>query len=479
MKTDTFKPWAQSLVEFFYPLVEASLFNPEGKLIEIMNPFSSLKEDQESALEVLKKSGAYHTALASGNQVKQMVHANGNDGFLRLRYDTSKLHHLKDQLELLLQAPSQHNSSAHVNEWQMSVDQLVAQYLKAHHITMPVATLKQKRELIALLYGKKLFEFKESSAYIAAKIEVSRATIYNYLKTISSFQQVQVHQVDAFTDKKFGGNPAGVVLDAEALDETWMRKITRELNLSETAFVLPSKKVDFRLRYFTPTGHEINFCGHSTVGALFVLARENRLPAGTYAVETLSGVLKMQIMGSENIWVTYEPPQANLCPSTISHEVIARIAGIDRALIDQGIPVMYDATSKTLFVTLESLDALKQLQCDFKALTALSKEHDLIVLCCLTKETFNTQSHIHMRCFAPLVGINEDPFTGSVLGGLTLYADRFHLLPPKTTKFKVEQGHFLDRPGLVDVEFSKLKGVYHTKVLAQAVHCFSTEINLT
>ncbi len=88
-------------------------------------------------------------------------------------------------------------------------------------------------------------------------------------------------------------------MDAEQLDETLMRKITRELNLSETSFVLPSKRGDFRLRYFTPTGHEISFCGHSTVGALFVIAHEKRYRIdrpGIYDfnVETLSGILKMQ-----------------------------------------------------------------------------------------------------------------------------------------------------------------------------------------
>jgi PhzF family phenazine biosynthesis protein len=484
MDTKTFKQLARSLVDFFYPLVEASLFTHEGEIIEILNPFSSHKEDQTAGLEVLKKGGTSHEVLISGDRIKQMIHPIYDGGFLRLRYDTSKLHHLKDQLELLLEHPLA--MSENVNEWQTNVDQLIAQYLKAHQTTMQAATIKQKREMIAQLNSKKLFEFKEASAYIATKMQISRATIYNYLKTISSFEQVQIHQVDAFTDKKFGGNPAGVVLDAEQLDESLMRKITRELNLSETSFVLPSKRADFRLRYFTPTGHEISFCGHSTVGALFVIAHEKRYQIdcpGIYDfnVETLSGTLKMQtiIDQDEKIRVTYEPPKAKLRQPKISHEMVAKAAGIRIDLIDQTIPITYDATSKTLFIAMKSLDGLKQMQCNFKSMASFSKDHDLIVLCFLTRETFNPKNQIHMRCFAPLVGINEDPFTGSVLGGLTVYADQFHLLPPKSDSFKVEQGHFLERPGLVEVKFSKLKDVYHIIVCAQAVHCFSTEINLT
>jgi PhzF family phenazine biosynthesis protein len=83
-----------------------------------------------------------------------------------------------------------------------------------------------------------------------------------------------------------------------------------------------------------------------------------------------------------------------------------------------------------------------------------------------------------MRCFAPYVGVAEDPFTGSVLGGLIAYVDTFGLLAKNANSFSVEQGHFMDRPGVVKVEFSKKHGTYQAKVFAQAVHCFSTEINL-
>ncbi|MBA3816085.1 MAG: PhzF family phenazine biosynthesis protein [Parachlamydiaceae bacterium] len=83
-----------------------------------------------------------------------------------------------------------------------------------------------------------------------------------------------------------------------------------------------------------------------------------------------------------------------------------------------------------------------------------------------------------MRCFAPLVGIPEDPFTGSVLGGLTAYVDTFGLLSNGIDSFRVEQGHFIQRPGVVSVKFSKKGKNYHANVFAQAVHCFSTEINL-
>lgn len=88
---------------------------------------------------------------------------------------------------------------------------------------------------------------------------------------------IDLHQVDAFTDKLFGGNPAGVVTNADGLTEEEMQKIAREMNLSETAFVLKPTQdgADVRLCFYTPPGDRIKFCGHATIGTLFQLAQLN------------------------------------------------------------------------------------------------------------------------------------------------------------------------------------------------------------
>src|ERR1700733_1589477 len=84
----------------------------------------------------------------------------------------------------------------------------------------------------------------------------------------------KIHHIDSFTNVMFGGNPTVTVLNADSLTDEEMKKIAREMNLSETGFVLSSQKADFRLRFFTPPGDEIKFCGHATVGALCAIARE-------------------------------------------------------------------------------------------------------------------------------------------------------------------------------------------------------------
>lgn len=490
MNAEHYIQLARGLVDFFYPLVESTLFNADGIIQEIFNTFSNIKEDQECDLQNHEVNTTFSEWLVVGRNVKSLIFPLYEDklivGYLRIRYDLTHFKNLHEQLHFIVQSTSHSLQQATIDPWKQSIDQIINVYLKENKINLQAISAKQKRELISRLQDKGLFDFKESSAYVASKLQISRATVYNYLKTTANFRKVHVHQVDAFTNKRFGGNPAGVVLDADGLDESTMRKIARELNLSETAFVLKSKKGAFQMRYFTPTGHEITFCGHSTVGALYMIAKEKRFgveKAGYYPfdVETLCGVLKMEakIDNNEEIKVAYETPMIKLRQTNISHGEVAQAAGFEEHLINAFFPVMYEETNKDLFVVIESLDALKKIECDPKSFAQFSKQHDIVALCLFCPEAFDPENQFHMRCFAPLVGIPEDPFTGSVLGGLTAYVDTFRLLSKdNTNNFRVEQGHFIERPGVVKVEFSRKGKAYCAKVFAQAVHCFSTEINL-
>ncbi len=489
MNAENHTQLARSLVDLFYPLVEATLYNAKGSIQEIFNAFSTIKEDQEFDVQNCHTNTVFSELLVGGKNVKSIIYPFYEDnlivGYLRIRYDLTHFKNLQEQLNFLVQSTSHPLPQATIDPWKQSIDQIISAYLTENKINLQAISAKQKRELISRLQEKGLFDFKESSTYVASKLQISRATVYNYLKTSASFRKVQVHQVDAFTNKKFGGNPAGVVLDADDLDETTMRKIARELNLSETAFVLPSGRAAFQMRYFTPTGHEITFCGHSTVGALYMIAKERRFgieEAGLYPfdVETPCGILKMEakIENNEEIKVAYETPIIKLRPSKISHLDVAKAAGFDLHLVNQTFPVMYEETNKDLFLVIQSLEDLKKIECDPKSLAHFSKQHDIVVLCLVCPATFDSENQFHMRCFAPLVGIPEDPFTGSVLGGLAAYVDTFGLLSKDINSFRVEQGHFIERPGVVKVEFLRRGKTYHAKVFAQAIHCFSTEINL-
>ncbi|MBA3816086.1 MAG: PhzF family phenazine biosynthesis isomerase [Parachlamydiaceae bacterium] len=388
------------LVDLFYPLVELTLFDPDGKIQEILNAFSTLKEDQACDIKCFQANKPFHELLIVGRNVRCLIYPihKGKEivGYLRLRYDLTCFKNLQEQLNLLVNtelAPLNQDSS---DPWKESIDQIITHYHTINKINIQAITSKQKRELISKLQSKGLFDFKESSAYVATKLQISRATVYNYLKTAANFRKIHIHQVDAFTSEKFGGNPAGVVLDAGELEESTMRKIARELNLSETAFVSPSKKCSFQMRYFTPTGHEIAFCGHSSVGALYMIAKERRFGIkknGNYIfdVETACGVLKMEVIIDEQdeISVAYETPVIKLKAFKASHDEVAKAAGIELGLVDQTFPVMYEKTNKDLFIVIRTLEDLKKVDCDAKSLTHFSKRHDIVSLCLLSPYAFD------------------------------------------------------------------------------------------
>ena len=129
---------------------------------------------------------------------------------------------------------------------------------------------------------------------------------------------IDLHQIDAFTDELFGGNPAGVVTNADGLTDKQMAKIAREMNLSETAFVLPptTNDADIRLRYFTPEA-EVSFCGHATIGTLCELARLKLHGLGeqnaNIRVETAAGTFTMSSAAQKGAAsATFTVPRPNM-----------------------------------------------------------------------------------------------------------------------------------------------------------------------
>lgn len=305
-------------------------------------------------------------------------------------------------------------------------------------------------------------------------------------------EKIRVNQVDAFTTELFGGNPAAVVLDGSGLDESTMRKIAREMNLSETAFILPSEKGDFRLRYFTPPGDEIKFCGHATIGALHEISVEKMFGISSpkeylFKVETDVGVLDMKVdyKGESDIKIKFSSPKIDLIESKYSHKEIADALGIELDKLDQTRPVMLEKTNNYLYLTVKSLKDLESLKVDFASAKKFAKKDEVIVYCLMVGETLNEENNIHTRGFAPLVGVNEDPVTGSMQGGLAAYAHMNGLLKERDSKVtdddwevRVEQGHFIGRPGYLTT-ILKYKEDYEAEINASAVHVFSTEINLT
>jgi len=293
--------------------------------------------------------------------------------------------------------------------------------------------------------------------------------------------KIDLHQVDAFTTQLFGGNPAGVVTNADSLNKQDMQNIAREMNLSETAFVCTPSSGDatLKLRFFTRSGDEVPFCGHATVGALAQLAKLNLFnlgQAGTQAVrvETGIGVLDMEVANSDDTQIIFTAPPVTLEPYNLQGREFAEKLGIPAELLHAGAKILRDTTLNYLYIPIASLQALGKQTFDSNHIREQFGAENTVVFCLYTPETFSETADLHARSLAPNIGIDEDPFTGSMQAGLIQAAKENTLINPKQTTITTEQGHFVGRPGSATVR-QTASGI---TVAAHAVPVFSTEVDL-
>lgn len=293
-------------------------------------------------------------------------------------------------------------------------------------------------------------------------------------------RRFRIHHIDSFTKVLFGGNPTVTVVAADALSDEEMSKFAREVNLSETGYILSSDKADLRLRFFTKAGDEINFCGHATVGALCSIARDGlygcKPPGRKLTVETKIGILSMEIdLTKDSPRYILDAPKIDLVPAPYTHAQISSGLGLELDLMDLKKPVMLERTTNYLYFAAHDLDTLGKMSIDMQKALEFARRDWRFVYCAMTKETFDPRHQLHARAFVPLLGIPEDPFTGSMQGGLAAYAMQQGLIDPQAERIVTEQGHFLERPGEVTLEIQK--GL-HVRLHAEAVHVFEAELTL-
>jgi trans-2,3-dihydro-3-hydroxyanthranilate isomerase len=297
-------------------------------------------------------------------------------------------------------------------------------------------------------------------------------------------REIAIKTVDAFTDRPLAGNPAGVVVDAEGLDDTTMQAIAREVNLSETAFVTASDKADFRVRFLTPTT-EIPLAGHPTIATMHALVEEGRIRltgARTRVTQELNvGVLPVDLDADaegrlERIWMTQKPPEFL---RTYDAAPYAEALGIPISGIESDYPVQTVSTgTPQLMFPVRSLHVLERLQPDFKALIELAAQGDYFSLHVFTAEGYAAEARAHARHFAPAAGIAEDPVTGSASGGMGAYLVRYGLV--QHPAFMVEQGHIIGRPGTIYLEVDgEGESISEVRVGGQAVTIITGTMRLT
>lgn len=220
---------------------------------------------------------------------------------------------------------------------------------------------------------------------------------------------LRITQVDAFTDQPFHGNPAAVCVLPQAATDTWMADLAREMNLSETAFLVRRPDASYDLRWFTPAV-EVALCGHATLASAHVLWEEGHLPASTTArFHTKSGLLTAARRGDwPGNWIELDFPATREQPSE-------EPPGLREAL---GVtsPVYIGRDKFDYLVELTSETELRALDPDHSRLRQLPVRGVIV-----TSRSSTAEFDFISRFFAPGSGVDEDPVTGSAHCRLTPY----------------------------------------------------------
>lgn len=269
-------------------------------------------------------------------------------------------------------------------------------------------------------------------------------------------------QVDVFTDRVFGGNPLAVVFDAADLDDATMQAIAREMNLSETVFLLPPSHTEYaaRLRMFTPA-REVPFAGHPTIGTAWVLAAHGLLPAGEreLLLEEPIGPVPVRLEGDLRhpsfVWLT-DRPAAFGAPFD-NRAGFARALNLVESDLLPDMPIVVGSTGNPkLYIPLRDRAAVDRAVLDVPALLPLFGHNQRQPIYIFAPDPDPAAGRVYGRMFAPHIsGVPEDPATGSAVGALAVYLTRHGLVhdAPQLT-IVCEQGTKMGRQSFLHIRLS-------------------------
>ena len=260
--------------------------------------------------------------------------------------------------------------------------------------------------------------------------------------------------VDVFAEQKYTGNQLAVITDAEGLDAETMQSIAAEMAYSETTFVTGVRKAGvWPVRIFTPV-EEIPFAGHPTLGTAAVIRAE--LAAGNPDELTLGlGVGEIPVTvrledDRELFWMRQREPSFG---TELTHEQAAAVLGLEPDAVDTDWPVQVVSTGlPTVIVPLTRRDALADIELNRARYRELTEATGTKLVFAFCSEPRNPANDVVARMFAPALGVDEDPATGSATGCLGAYLARYEYFGSPAVTARVEQGYELGRPSLLFIE---------------------------
>jgi trans-2,3-dihydro-3-hydroxyanthranilate isomerase len=270
--------------------------------------------------------------------------------------------------------------------------------------------------------------------------------------------------VDVFAEGKYEGNQLAVVLSGKNLSEEKMQSIAKEMNFSETVFIISIENYDVRI--FTPQA-EIPFAGHPTIGAAYILKTEFiKEKVKTIALNMKVGKIAVlfKYKGDEisEIWMEHKEPTFT---GFFTAEILAGVLNIDEDDIDGRFKIQEVSTGvPTIIVPLKSLNTIQKIKINdakYRELIKNTQAKTILVFC---PETINKKNDLHVRFFAEYLGVPEDPATGSANGCLAAYLVKYDYFANKMIEIRVEQGIEIGRPSVLMLKAEEKSGKFFVSV---------------
>lgn len=253
--------------------------------------------------------------------------------------------------------------------------------------------------------------------------------------------------VNGFVKDGTGGNPAGVVFDADELSDADMLQIAGKIGLSETAFVSSSDEAGFRFDFFTPN-RRIAHCGHATIAAFAHMAETGRVAEGVTSKMTVDGPRKIIIKGQqafmEQVAPTYRGPDAWTADGVTMKDVLASLGLTDADMVDAVEPQLVNTGNSFIIVPVKSEDILAGIEPDQRAIADISEKLDLIGYYVFVLSPSSSASFATARMFGPRYAIPEESATGMAAGPLACFL--YDIMGIKETHMDIDQGYFMTPP---------------------------------
>jgi len=268
--------------------------------------------------------------------------------------------------------------------------------------------------------------------------------------------EIKVPIVNAFVDGNVGGNPAGVVLDAQKYTHEQKQYIAAGVGFSETAFVSPSSIADYRLEFFTPT-RQIAHCGHATIATFSYMKQLGRLNRDQTSKETIDGRREILLEGEYAFMEQLAPRYTDL--SQADHcRAMAAIGLKASDILEEVQPSIVNTGNSFVVIALRNQADVKSIVPINAEIVSMSERHNLIGFYIFSPITMKKGRDAGARMFAPRYGIDEEPATGMAAGPLACFLhDKLNI---QKDRFTIEQGYLMPQPSpsVISVRLNKDNG---------------------